>query len=113
MTAPNYITLTSDDIGANKILRAATASALDSNPVAIAQRGTGAPWLNGIGEWERLKAQYNWTCPCCKKQEPKIKLTRDHIVAVTRGGSNNIENIQPLCLICDIRKQTKVIKYEL
>ena len=34
MTAPNYITLDSDDIGANKIARAAMFSALDSNPVA-------------------------------------------------------------------------------
>jgi len=50
MTAPTaYTTLDSDDLGANKILRAATMSALDSNPVAIAQRGSGAPWLNGIG----------------------------------------------------------------
>ena len=64
MTAPNYITLTSDDIGANKILRAATASALNSNPVAIAQRGTGAPWLNGIGAITSLTSgSGNWTVP--------------------------------------------------
>ena len=55
MTAPTaYTTLDSDDLGANKILRAATMSALDSNPVAIAQRGTGAPWLNGIGAIEAI-----------------------------------------------------------
>lgn len=55
MTAPTaYTTLDSDDLGANKILRAATMSALDSNPVSIAQRGTGAPWLNGIGAIEAL-----------------------------------------------------------
>lgn len=49
MTATSYTVLDSDDLGANKILRAATMSALDSNPVAIAQRGTDAPWLNGVG----------------------------------------------------------------
>ena len=49
MTATSYVDLDNDDLGANKILRAATASALDTNPVSIAQRGLGAPWLNGIG----------------------------------------------------------------
>lgn len=63
------------------------------------------------GEWENLKAQYNWTCPCCKKQEPEITLTEDHIIPLSKGGSDNIENIQPLCALCNAKKNTKIIKY--
>lgn len=63
------------------------------------------------GEWETLKAQYNFTCPCCKKQEPEIKLTRDHIIAVSSGGSDNIENIQPLCNYCNAHKGLNTIRY--
>jgi 5-methylcytosine-specific restriction endonuclease McrA len=64
-----------------------------------------------IGDWENLKAQYNWICPCCGKREPGIKLSEDHIIPVTKGGSDNIENIQPLCQSCNSRKFTKVIRY--
>ena len=39
-------------------------SALDSNPVAIAQRSTGAPWLNGIRAIATLTSgSGNWTVP--------------------------------------------------
>jgi 5-methylcytosine-specific restriction endonuclease McrA len=66
---------------------------------------------HSIGEWETLKAQYNWTCPGCGKYEPEIKLTRDHIVAISKGGSDNIENIQPLCVSCNSKKSTRAIRY--
>lgn len=66
-----------------------------------------------LKEWETLKAQYNWTCPCCKKSEPDTKLTIDHIIPISKGGSNNIENIQPLCKSCNCKKSAKIIKYDL
>ena len=64
-------------------------------------------------EWETLKAQYNWTCPACHKSEPEITLSEDHIIPLKKGGSDNIENIQPLCRSCNSKKHTKIQKYEL
>lgn len=62
-----------------------------------------------LGEWENLKAQYNWACPNCKKQ---IELVRDHIIPLAKGGSDNIENIQPLCRSCNAKKHITIFKYE-
>ena len=64
-----------------------------------------------FGDWQTLKAQYNWTCPACKRKESEIKLTEDHIIPISRGGSDNIENIQPLCGSCNSKKRTLIVKY--
>lgn len=62
-------------------------------------------------EWQELKAFYNFTCLRCGAQEPDIKLTRDHVIPLTQGGSDSIENVQPLCARCNSKKNNKHIDY--
>lgn len=62
-------------------------------------------------EWELLKKRYNYCCPSCGKCEPEIELTEDHICPLSRGGSDYIVNIQPLCRSCNSKKCRKIIKY--
>ena len=62
-------------------------------------------------QWEAKKKEYHYFCPACGKKEPDIKLTVDHIHPLILGGSNFIENIQPLCMPCNSRKNAKIIKY--
>ena len=64
-------------------------------------------------DWDNLKKKYNYSCANCKKQEPIVELTEDHIIPLSKRGSNNIENIQPLCRSCNGRKSNKTIKYKL
>ena len=62
-------------------------------------------------EWQELKAFYNFKCLCCEQQEPDIKLTRDHVIPLTQGGTDSIDNIQPLCARCNSKKNYKHIDY--
>lgn len=62
-------------------------------------------------EWKWLKEFYNYTCLCCGRREPEIKLTLDHVLPLTMGGKNVIENAQPLCQPCNSSKHNKHIDY--
>ena len=64
-------------------------------------------------EWSKLKQLYKYTCLKCGRREPQIKLTPDHVVPLVLGGSNKIENIQPLCLSCNCSKNTKSTDYRI
>ena len=68
----------------------------------------GAKGNHTAKEWNELKVKYNYTCLFCKKKELMIKLTRDHIVPISKGGNNFISNIQPLCNVCNSKKHNKI-----
>lgn len=65
-------------------------------------RFTSADWMNLVDHYENL------CLSCGKKSE---SLTTDHIVPLSKGGKNDIGNIQPLCLSCNSSKGTKTIDY--
>lgn len=67
-------------------------------------------------EWNTLVAQFK-RCPMCRRAWQDIPpppnrntvITVDHIVPISRGGSNFIENIRPLCYSCNSKKGNKLI----
>ena len=60
------------------------------------------------GQFVELCARYKHRCLCCGK---KRKLGADHVIPLSKGGSNFISNIQPLCLPCNMRKGTRSTDY--
>jgi 5-methylcytosine-specific restriction endonuclease McrA len=62
-------------------------------------------------EWAALKTQYDYTCLRCRRREPEIRLTPDHVIPVAKGGSGDISNIQPLCGSCNSAKGAKTTDY--
>lgn len=59
-------------------------------------------------EWQALCERYDHRCLRCGLQIP---LSRDHIVPVTKGGSDAITNLQPLCRVCNSWKNNRTIDF--
>ena len=47
-------------------------------------------------------------CLCCNRRR---KLTADHVIPVSKGGTSYISNIQPLCQPCNSSKGTKTTDF--
>jgi 5-methylcytosine-specific restriction endonuclease McrA len=53
-------------------------------------------------QWEALKQEFANRCVWCGRYVSH--LTKDHIIPLYQGGSDGIENIQPLCRQCNSSK---------
>ncbi len=70
-----------------------------------AENATGGRFT--VEEFDALCSAYGYAClSCCAADRV---LEADHVVSFTRGGHDEISNIQPLCGECNRRKFTAVI----
>lgn len=74
-----------------------------------AKKGNGGSYT--AEEWNDLKAMFGNRCLRCGESESRVQITVDHVIPVTKGGSNAIENLQPLCYSCNASKQDRIIDY--
>jgi len=71
-------------------------------------------------EWKELKDKYNHCCAECGISEKELgriwpgtsftELTKDHIIPSSKEGTDFINNIQPLCVSCNARKHSQILK---
>lgn len=76
----------------------------------LAHKRRGTIGTHSKEQWEEIKKKNNYCCMLCGMQEPFTeqqyqKLTEDHVIPISKGGTNNIDNIQPLCKSCNSRKR--------
>lgn len=59
-------------------------------------------------EFKALCEQYDNRCLCCGQEKP---LEFDHVIPISKGGSSDISNGQPLCRSCNSSKGDKTTDY--
>ena len=71
-------------------------------------RRAAAPGSFTAAEWRAIREKYGSICLACGQDGP---LSVDHVIPLSKGGSNYADNLQPLCLPCNLKKGTRTLDY--
>lgn len=58
-------------------------------------------------QWLARVEVYGWLCWMCQKPLIKKTLTQDHVMPLSKGGSNWSSNLRPACKSCNSRKHDR------
>lgn len=82
------------------------------------EKNAWSPWIRPGNdrppayEWRRLRTAVfhrdDYTCTYCGARG--VRLECDHIVPISRGGSNDIENLATACFTCNRSKRDKLVE---
>jgi len=67
----------------------------------------GASSKHTIEQFLLLCKRLNWKCSYCGIKLELENITEDHVLPLSRGGGDNIENIVPACRYCNTQKGSK------
>lgn len=67
----------------------------------------------GKPDWTKVLGQYNFKCAACQTAADENGFQQDHKIPRARGGSDGLENWQPLCDACNIMKSAACRNCEL
>jgi 5-methylcytosine-specific restriction endonuclease McrA len=62
-----------------------------------------------VNEWKTLLERFENRCAYCRKEFIN-KLEPDHVIPISRGGTNSISNILPCCRSCNAKKGAKLLE---
>lgn len=71
------------------------------------KRRTGEEGTYTLVDWRDAMLHFRGCCAYCRKQQRRgrdHRLTRDHVIPVSKGGPTSRENIVPGCRSCNSRK---------
>lgn len=61
-----------------------------------------------IHGWPEMRAWFGNCCLCCGATK---RIEADHVIPLSKGGPDILENLQPLCRTCNASKATSTIDY--
>lgn len=59
-----------------------------------------------LAEWEEIQYLFGHRCAYCGEV---TKLTQDHLIPISKGGTHDCGNIVPACQPCNSRKGTSIV----
>lgn len=66
--------------------------------------------INAVGDYTREEYEsLGKQCLCCGRSD--TPMTVDHVIPLSKGGTNFIHNIQPLCEHCNKSKGARAVDY--
>jgi 5-methylcytosine-specific restriction endonuclease McrA len=61
-------------------------------------------------DWEQLLCHFNYRCVKCGCY-PEGRPCKDHIVPICDGGSDGLDNLQPMCRECNTGKRSDTFNW--
>lgn len=73
----------------------------------VHRRRAAVTFVFTLRDWIRLLRRFDYRCAYCGERTEK--LTRDHVVPLSRGGTHSIGNILPACWPCNSSKRASTL----
>ena len=64
-----------------------------------------------LAQWVELVKKMGYKCLRCWCPGTAKNLQPDHVISLAAGGADTIDNIQPLCKGCNVRKHSNCVDY--